>query len=162
SFSAAHQRRRSVRQSIKNKDLYNKGRDLLLKRELGAGIASPGSRDLVAAATRWASTPSRPGSVSSAGNLQQTFPVFAVVPPGVEIGQKPAGPFHGVHTGCRGAGLNDLGAQLVGVVEERVHEVFRPEGQVPVLAVGQVTADNLGERGSFRNPRHRPSRAEAN
>jgi hypothetical protein len=80
-----------------------------------------------------------------AGEVQKAISIIGVAPPSVEIGHEPTGPLHAVDTRRREAGLGDLGPQLVRVVEERGHEVFRPAGRVPVLSVGQVPADNLGE-----------------
>ena len=80
-----------------------------------------------------------------AGELQKAISILGVVPPSIEIGQEPTRPLHAVDLRRREAGLGDLGPQLVRVMEEGVHEVFRPARRIPVLSVDQIPSDNLGE-----------------
>ena len=87
----------------------------------------------------------RGSDFEAAGESEEALAELRVVPPGIEIMGEPARSFDAENAVHLEAGCRDLRSELVGMMEERVHEVLEPAGRVPVLAVREIALDDGGE-----------------
>src|SRR2546421_9560474 len=79
--------------------------------------------------------------------LEQLLPPAVVAPARLEIGEDPAGAFHGQQIGEDEPGVADLPDQLVRVVEGGGGGPLRPGRRVAVLPLPQIALDDLHKGG---------------
>src|SRR5205085_3452916 len=79
--------------------------------------------------------------------IEQLLPPTVVAPARLELGEDPAGAFHGQQIGQDEPGVADLPDQLVRVVQVGGGEPSPPGRRVAVLPLPQITLDDLHKGG---------------